>query len=292
MPEKILCGTVVKGVGGVFTVVSDKGKYVCFAPKKIRYNDADIVVGDKVTFLPLHGNKGNIVDVLPRKNKLTRPEVANVDVCFVVVSPVPQPDFLLADKVLVNCFVNDILPVLVVNKTDLDDGKLFAKVQNDYGKVCDIVAVCAKNNDVQSLKNYINNKVVCFAGQSAVGKTSLLNALCPSLQEKIGGLSQKSGRGTHTTRHASLHSMCDGYVVDTCGFSLCDIDGVRSDQLRLYFDDFVEIGHNCKFTGCTHTVEPNCAVKQAVEDGQISRERYQRYVDEYNELVEAEKRQY
>lgn len=287
----ILSGVVVKGVGGVFNVVADSGKYVCFAPKKIRYNDADILVGDKVTFTKLHGNKGNIVQVLPRTNKLARPEVANVDVCFVVVACQPQPDFLLVDKVLVNCFAADILPVVVVNKMDLDS-QLYDKVVANYSRVCDVVTACAEQCDVKSLLPYLPDKVVCFAGQSAVGKTSLLNALCPSLLEKTGGLSQKSGRGTHTTRQATLHAVGGGFVVDTCGFSLCDINGVRSDQLRLYWDDFVEIARGCRFGSCTHTVEPDCAVKQSVNDGKIDKQRYERYVVEYNELVQAEKKQY
>lgn len=291
MAKQLLSGTVVKGVGGVFTVVGDNGKFVCFAPKKIRYNDNDIIVGDKVLFEVLRGNKGNITEVLPRKNKLSRPEVANVDRCFVVVAPMPEPDFLLVDKVVFNCLHSGIEPVIVVNKCDTDTS-LYVQTLEDYSVIVDVVGVSATNNSVEELEPYIQDKVVCMAGQSAVGKTSLLNALCPTIKAKTGDLSTKSGRGTHTTRHASLHACCGGYVVDTCGFSLCDLVGIRSDELRLYPYDFVDYGHYCKYTNCTHTVEPDCAVKAAVERGDITKERYDRYVAIYNELVEAEKRQY
>lgn len=291
MAKQNLRGIVVKGVGGVFNVAAQQGKFVCFAPKKLRYNDLCILIGDEVEFERLHGNKGNIVEVFPRKNKLARPEVANVDVCFIVVASAPEPDFYLVDKVLVNCFHSAIEPVIVVNKTDLG-GKLAEECKVEYGKVCDVLETSAENGNADALVPYINGHVACFAGQSAVGKTSLLNTLCPNLAEKTGGLSEKSGRGTHTTRHASLHSVCGGYVVDTCGFSLCDITDISSDELRLYLDDFVTVAHECKFTSCTHTVEPDCAVKKAALDGTLSKARYDRYLEEYKELVEAERNKY
>lgn len=292
MANKALCGVVVKGVGGVFDVVCQEGKFVCFSPKKLRFNDNEILIGDKVEFEKLHKNKGSITKILPRKNKLDRPEVANVDVCFIVVASAPQADFYLVDKVLVNCFCNNIKPVIVVNKTDLGDS-VAAQCHADFDNVCDVVETSAETGNVSALLPYIDGNVVCFAGQSAVGKTSLLNALCPSLRERTGGLSEKSGRGTHTTRHASLHAVGNGYVVDTCGFSLCDINQtVRSDELRLYYDDFVNVAHECKYNSCTHTVEPDCAVKAAVGRGKLSKPRYDRYVEEYNELVEQERNRY
>lgn len=292
MAKNTLNGIVVKGVGGVFDVMNDQDKFVCFSPKKLRYNQQDILVGDRVVFERLHGNKGNIVDIVPRVNRMIRPEVANVDVCFVVLAPEPQPDFYLADKVIVNCFHQHIQPIIVINKTDLASD-LNTRVKQNYAYSCDIAETSAENGDVQQLLPYIQGKVCFFAGQSAVGKTSLLNALSPALGEKIGGLSQKSGRGTHTTRHASLHAVNGGYLVDTCGFSLCDIaEDIGSNELRLYIDEFVSLSSDCKYSSCTHTVEPDCAVKDAVNGGRICKERYQRYLEEYNELVQAEKNKY
>ncbi len=285
-------GVVTKLVGGVFTVETDNAKFTCFSPKKLRYNQFDVFVGDRVKFFDLHKGKGNITEILPRRNMLNRPEVANVDVCLIVVASEPQPDFYLVDKVLINCFHENIEPVIVVNKTDIDNGTL-EEVNRNYQTVCDIVALSAF--DVQSvalLKKYINENIVCFAGQSAVGKTSILNAILPSFQGKTGGISEKSGRGMHTTRHSSLHKVWNGYVVDTCGFSLCNIVDVHSSELRLYLDDFVRISAECRFTSCTHTVEPDCAVKKSVEVGKICKQRYERYLEEYKELIEFEKNKY
>lgn len=286
-------GTVVKSVGGVFTVLTeDNNKFVCFAPKKFRYNDLDVMVGDKVCFEDIKRGKGVVTEIVPRKNKLSRPEIANVDVCFIVVACEPQPDLYLVDKVLINCFQEKIEPVIVVNKMDLGD-QIATLVEQNYKGIADIVCLSAFNDSVNLLKPYFNGgKVACFAGQSAVGKTSILNALLPDVKGVTGGLSEKSGRGVHTTRHSSLHRCFGGYLVDTCGFSLCDLHGIRSDELRLYLDDFVEISHDCKYPSCTHTVEPDCAVKRAVESGQLCKARYERYLEEYNELKEFEKNQY
>lgn len=289
--KNILSGIVVKAVGGVFTITSNGKKYTCFSPKKFRFNDNDVLVGDKVQFEDLHKGKGVITQILPRKNRLHRPEIANVDVCFLTLASQPTPDLFLADKVLINCFQEQIQPVILVNKCDLPNNAL-QLVQDNYSKIAPILAISALDESVLQLKEYIDGKVVCFAGQSAVGKTSILNALLPDLNGQIGGLSAKTGRGTHTTRHSSLHKVFDGYVVDTCGFSLCDLNGIRSDELRLYLDDFVTISHDCKFTSCTHTVEPDCAVKKAVSEGALCKGRYDRYVEEYNALKDAEKHQY
>ena len=286
-------GTVVKSVGGVFTAMGDDGaKYVCYAPKKLRYNDLDIVVGDHIKFEDLKRGKGVVTEVLQRKNKLTRPEIANVDICFVVLACEPQPDLYLCDKVLINCFQERIEPVIVVNKVDLST-ETVAVVEQNYKGLADVVCLSAMDESVNQLRKYFDGgKVACFAGQSAVGKTSILNALLPEANGATGGLSEKSGRGVHTTRHSSLHKVFDGYLVDTCGFSLCDLHDIRSDELRLYLDDFVQLSSGCKYSSCTHTVEPDCAVKVAVESGKLCKSRYERYLEEFNELKEYEKNQY
>ncbi|MCM1289082.1 MAG: ribosome small subunit-dependent GTPase A [Corallococcus sp.] len=290
---ELLQGIVTKTVGGVFFVESNSKKYECFAPKKLRHNNFEVLVGDKVKFSDLHKGKGSIEQVLPRKNRLNRPEVANVDVCFLVLAAEPQPDFYLADKVLINCFQEKIEPVVVVNKTDLD-GNVFNQACENYQDICDVISLSAfVGNTLRQLDQYLTNGVVaCFAGQSAVGKTSLLNALLPTFKGKTGDISQKSGRGMHTTRHISLQKLSDGYIIDTCGFSLCSLQNIKSSELRLYLDDFVALAHGCKYPSCTHTAEPDCAVKAAVRDGTLNADRYARYLEEYAELVEAEKNRY
>lgn len=285
-------GVIVKSVGGVFTVLDGQDrKFTCYSPKKFRYKDGDVIIGDNVVFDELKGLKGVISRVLPRRNKLTRPEIANVDVCFLVLAAEPEPDLLLADKVLINCFQEKIEPVIVVNKSDIPSG-VFCRIEQNYKSVADVISVSAKDGDVDALKAYLGGKVACFAGQSAVGKTSVLNALLPEVFGEVGGLSQKTGRGMHTTRHAVLHKAFGGFIADTCGFSLCDLHNIRSDELRLYLDDFVTVSGGCKYPSCTHTAEPDCAVKKAAEEGTLCKERYERYLDEYKELKEFEKNQY
>lgn len=288
-----MSGIVTKAVGGVFaTETADGKKYVCFSPKKLRFRETELLVGDNVRFEPLSGGKGNITEILPRKNRLKRPEVANIDVCFVVLANVPKPDFYLADKVLVNCFKEKIQPVIIVNKTDLGP-QTAEEVRLNYDSVCDILCVSSFDpSSLNCLRDYISGRIACFAGQSAVGKTSILNALLPNFHGEIGGISQKTGRGMHTTRHSNLHKVFGGYIIDTCGFSLCDADGIRSDELKFYYDDFVTSARKCKFASCTHTVEPDCAVKKAVRNGSICQARYNRYLEEYKELLEAEKHKY
>lgn len=289
---ELLQGIVVKAVGGVFTVDCNGKKYECFSPKKFRHNNMDVLVGDRVKFRDLHKGKGNVEEIFPRKNRLNRPEVANVNVCFLVLAAEPQPDFYLADKVLINCFQEKIEPVIVVNKMDLGDA-VYQQVVANYHDLCDIVSLSAFDaQSVAQLKKYLSHNVACFAGQSAVGKTSLLNALLPTFNGKTGVLSQKTGRGMHTTRHTSLQKLFDGYVVDTCGFSLCNLQNIKSSELRLYLDDFVTLSQGCKYSSCTHTAEPDCAVRAAIEQGMLNADRYKRYLEEYNELVEAEKNQY
>lgn len=267
-------------------------RLVCFSPKKFRYDKQDIFVGDKVCVENIRQGKGVVAQILPRKNKLNRPEIANIDVCFVVIACTPKPDFMLSDKILINCFQQSIEPIIVVNKTDLpsDTEQLVA---DNYRDIADIVSVSAYNGNAATLLRYIRKgSIACFAGQSAVGKTSLLNALLPQANGTVGGLSQKSGRGMHTTRHSALYRVGDGFIADTCGFSLCDLTDIRSEQLHLYLDDFVRLSADCKFASCTHTAEPDCAVKRAVDNGQLCRDRYDRYLKQFDELKQREKTQY
>ena len=289
--SNLLHGTVVKGLGGVFEVRSQSDTYVCVAPKKLRFGDNDVLVGDKVSFT-LEGKKGVISKVLPRKNRMARPEVANIDIAFILVTVSPAPDLLLVDKILVNCFHNDITPVVVVSKSDIADDDFLKRIHDNYDKVCDVISISAHNNDVSALLHYIDGNTVCFAGQSAVGKTSLLNALVPNLNKAVGGLSQKTGRGRHTTRSSIVYSVGNGFVVDTTGFSMLEVTDTVSTSLMLYYDDFMQLSGGCKFKMCTHISEPDCAVKKAVEEGNLCKERYDRYVTLFGELTEKEKNKY
>lgn len=287
-------GKIVKGVGGKYTVYCDGVKCVCYARKKVKYFYDDIVVGDDVEF-EQDGKICAINKILPRKNFLKRPAVSNVDAVFAIVSSLPAPDFLLIDKIIANCNKQGVALDLVINKTDIVPDKFFIDAQEQYADLVNgIITVSTFTGEgISTLKAAIAGKTVCFAGQSAVGKTSILNALLPNLNKPTGELSSKTDRGKHTTRHNEIYPLKDGgFVVDTAGFSLYELTDVESDQLALYYDDLYALLKDCRFNMCTHTTEPDCAVKKAVEQGKLSKRRYDRYVELYNELRRQEKEKF
>lgn len=290
--SKLLTGKVIKGVGGVFTVLtSEELRIECKARKKTRFEGSEVLVGDDVSVSDENGSFV-IEKVIPRKNALTRPRVANVDKAFIVLTVKPLADFLLADKILVNCIREGIRPYIVVNKSDITEKSFIDEVEEDYGAVVsDIVVVsAAEKTGTERLVSEIKGNVCCFVGQSAVGKTSIMNALT-GREDETGGLS-KIDRGRHTTRHNEIFEVCGGFVADTAGFSLLSESSVRSEELCLYYGDFSAYSQECRFNMCTHTDEPDCAVKAAVGKGELPVRRYERYVELYKELKEQERRKY
>lgn len=283
-------GKIIKAVGGVFTVIHNDKRCALYAPKKIRYNNGDVLVGDVVEFSLTESHKGIIDRVLPRFNKLTRPEVANIDVVLILIAVEPTPDFLLVDKIIINCFANNMTPVVVVNKSDISTPTFVDFINDRFADVCDVAVISAtESNGIDNLHGYFEGNTVCLAGQSAVGKTSLMNSLLPSAKGKIGALSAKVSRGTHTTRHSEIYSLLGGYIVDTSGFSLLELLDIDRQQLMLYYPEFEQFQGKCKYNMCTHTVEPDCAVKQYIADGNCIA-RYNSYVDLYNEMGQTAKK--
>lgn len=237
-------------------------------------------VGDKVEF-SFSGKSGNIEKVLPRTNCLTRPYVANVDVAFIVIAGEPEPDYLLVDKLIVSCFDRGVKPIIVVNKSDCSD--LVDEVKSNYDKHFKVYGVSALTGEgTELLIDEIKGKTVCFCGQSAVGKTTLMNALT-GLDKTTGGLS-KIKRGRNTTRHVESYPVFGGFIVDTCGFSLIEVENVKAEELSLYYPEFEEGRMECKFSTCTHISEPICGVKDRLEKGLISQDRYNRYKIIFDEL--------
>lgn len=279
-------GRVIKAVASKFFVDTSDGVKVCFARKKLKA-DGIIFVGDRVQ-VAKDRDSYVIESVYPRKNALIRPYVANVDVCFIVVAPEPQPDFLLVDKVIVNCLEEGITPVLVANKSDIADIDL-----SEYNNVCECVKCSAETKEgTEKLASLIRGKTACFAGQSAVGKSSIINAVLDSPLLAVGELTKKIKRGKHTTRRTEILSLGDDtYFVDTCGFSMLDAVDVPPEELRLYFDDMEAFRKDCRFNTCTHTDEPDCAVKAHLGAG-VGFGRYERYKQIFNELNERRKNKY
>ena len=284
-------GIVTKGVASVFDVETQSGEKVTALARGKLKRGGEIYVGDTVE-LSKEGSRFVITEVLPRKNCLIRPYVANVDVVFAVIAPVPKPDLTLVDKLIVDAFTAEVEPIIVVNKSDLDD-KLTEEIAAEYRNVAKVVAASAKTGEgVDEIVSFAKGKTACFAGQSAVGKSSLLNAVLKSDILKTGGLS-KIERGRHTTRVSEIVKVGDARFVDTCGFSMLELpqkfDPVK---LQYFYDDFSDHAATCRFRGCSHTTEPDCEVKKAVESGKISKARYDRYVELYNELNEKWRKRY
>ena len=291
-------GIILKGIGSFYTVKSGNAEYVCKARGKFRKQGICPVPGDNVEFdFDSKTKNGFISEICKRKNELIRPAVANIDKLMIVVSAsIPKPDFYLVDKLSVLCEINKIEPIIVINKCDEQCASesislICSEYKNTGYKIITVSA--ATGQGMELLKNELNGSTVCFAGQSAVGKSSILNALMPQLTLETGGLSRKNERGRHTTRHAELWINNDGSgVFDTPGFSLIELSKIEPNQLAEFYPEMKMYRNQCRFTGCSHINEPDCAVKSLLDTDKISLERYNRYKDLYYELLEAYKHRF
>ena len=282
---KTIEGRVIKAVASKFFVDTPEGVKVSYARKRLK-NDGIIFVGDFVTVAK---DRGDFVieEVKPRKNQLIRPYVSNIDVCFIVISPEPEPDLVLVDKIIINCLEQRIVPVLVKNKDDIKtiDTSEYDSVLTQF------VCSATTGEGVKELVEFAKGKTVCFAGQSAVGKSSLINTILDCDLLEVGELAKKIKRGKNTTRKTEIFNLNGTYFVDTCGFSMLETVDVEPKDLRLYYDDFEQFRRDCRFNSCTHTDEPDCAVKAHVGK-EIGNGRYQRYLTIYKELVERKENKY
>ena len=294
---ELIKGKITKGVGGFYYVLDEKGRtHECKARGRFRKDGTTPLPGDNVMFVPQTDSYGNIDEILERKNVLVRPRVANVDMAAIVVSAEkPTIDYLLCDRLLISIKRERIIPLIVINKSDLADDAQRQMIEDTYRNACETVCVSAKNGGGLDLfKQHLAGKCTVFAGQSAAGKSSLINALFDSLDLETGGLSKKTDRGKHTTRHAELLVQSDfsGTVVDTPGFSSFECGDLLPTQLSTYYDDMQPYLDRCRFASCLHDVEPDCGVKAAVETGQINDGRYTRYLTILKELQEKRLKKY
>ena len=273
-------GVIIKGVGGLYYARGeDGGTHVLRARGIFRRRHITPMVGDRVRFTPGQGEEhGWVEEILPRESQLVRPPVANVRYLVIVLAPAPAPDYLLIDTLIAMALRQGIRPALVVNKCDLDGGT-YEAVQSDYaGLGAPLLAVSALSGQgMDGLRSLLASGVCCRAGQSGVGKSTLLCA-ATGLRLQTGEISQKIHRGRHTTRHAELLFSGEYRVLDTPGFSLLELwEGLEPIRLKEYYPEFAPYEGQCRFSPCYHLSEPGCAVLKAARAGEISQARLERY---------------
>lgn len=282
-------GLIIKGIGGFYYVRTADGSTVtCKARGAFRKARITPLVGDKVRYSMVDDEEGVIDEILPRKNSLVRPPVANIDRLFIVSSiRDPSPSTLIIDKTIAAAEIKDIEPVLVITKTDIGDYEELRDIYSSVGIKTVFVSSVTKEG-TEEVRELLKGCISAFTGNSGVGKSTLLNAVMPELFLETGETSKKLGRGRHTTRHVELFETAGGgYVADTPGFSTMDMeryDLIEKEKLPFGFREFEPYLGECKFTSCSHTCEKGCAVLEAVNEGKIKRSRHDSYVAMYNEV--------
>lgn len=277
-------------IGQVYKASSDKyivnceGEMIkCTARGVLKIKGDGISVGDIVKL-----NGSAIEEVLPRKNKFIRPNVSNIDAIVIVIAPEPKPDLLMIDKLVLNAVKESASIIFVVNKSDLSDN-LIDELKQEYAMLnaCFVQTNTINKEGVDTLKEILKGKLSVLAGQSAVGKTSLVNAMF-GLTLQTGELSEKILRGKHTTTRSEIFEKEQIKLVDSPGFAVLDAQ-VDLDELGDCYPEYSNVASECRFRGCSHVNEPDCAVKQKVENGEFSKNRYLRYVEIYNEIAKRRK---
>lgn len=281
-------GLILKGIGGFYYVESSERIYECRARGIFRKEGVTPMAGDHITFTPKEDGSGTVDAILPRRNYLLRPPVANIDQLIVVVSVCePAPNPLVLDKTIAAAEDREVEPVLVFSKIDLQDASPLCEIYSRAGYRCFCVS-SATGEGVEEVETILRGKITAFTGNSGVGKSSLINSMFGRFHLETGEISRKLGRGRHTTRQVELLKLeGGGYVADTPGFSSISLeksDPIPKENLPFCFREFAPYLGKCKFTSCSHTCEKGCAVLQAVEAGEISRSRHESYVEIYREL--------
>ena len=291
-------GTIIKGIAGFYYVEAGQTIYECKARGKFRNKHIIPVIGDNVLIsLKEEENstdrylEGTIEEILERKNSLIRPAVANVDQAMVVFSVTyPKIHLDLLDRFLIHIEKEDITPCIVLNKIDEGNPEEYAYIVERYTKVgYEVICLSAKKAfHTDLLMPKLKDKTTVFAGPSGVGKSTLINTVEEGLRLETGHVSDKIKRGKHTTRHVELIPLSGGgFVLDTPGFTSLQLDGIEADDLQYYFPEFKDYIGSCKFRGCTHIHEPGCKVQEALENGEIIKERYETYTTYYKQLKET-----
>lgn len=286
-------GTIIRALSGFYYVKSEGGVVSCRAKGRFRRDGLTPLVGDRVVVEKNDDGTGTVAEILPRRNAFARPAIANVDLLVMVISeaiPVTEP--YLADRVTVRCEKNGCGAGLVINKCDLAPGDRLASIYAATGyPVWRVSALTGEG--IEPLRAGLRGKICCFTGNSGVGKSSVLNALNPRFLLPTAEVSQKLGRGRHTTRHVELFDLGeDTFIADTPGFASFGDDTeepVFPEELAGLFPEFSEYRDACRFDDCTHRREPGCSVREAADEGRIHPSRYQSYLRLYEEASRLKK---
>lgn len=276
-------GLIIKAISGAFYVQTKDAILPCKARGIFRKRGIAPVAGDHVRI-----EDDNIVEILPRKNELVRPKAANIDLALMTVSTVqPEPNTFVLDKLLTVCEYKEIEPIIIMTKADLKDDESFADIYRSAGFTV-IMTGEGIHNESQIL-DLMKDRVSIFIGNTGVGKSTLLNRLFPDLELRTAAISNKLGRGRHTTRQVELYPLPGGgYVADSPGFSTVELEQyepVRKEELQYCFREFAPFIDDCKFVGCSHRKEKGCAVLAALQEGKISPSRHESYVALYEEAM-------
>ena len=286
-------GIIIGNISNTYKIKTDTKIYEAYARGKLKNEEIIPLVGDMVEIQITDEEKSVAIieKVQPRKNEIKRPKIANIDqIIFIVSTKNPKPDLLMLDKQLAYVEKLNIEPIIVINKIDLQD--TYKHIQELYEKIGykTIVTSAKQGNGIEILRQVLKNKISVFSGNSGVGKSSIINALFGIDKTQEGEISQKNKKGKNTTTDTKLYELDENtYIADTPGFSSFEVNEIESTELDKYFREFKKEIENCEFVGCTHIKEQNCGIKDAVEGGKISQERYDRFCQIYEQLKDNEK---
>lgn len=274
-------GVIIKALSGFYYVRTESDTIECKGSGKLRHKGLSPLVGDRVMISPDGAGKGRIEEVRPRTNAFVRPAVANIEALICVTSDaIPVTDTYLVDRLSVTAVHNHCKVIIAINKVDLVRSRRMEEIYEASG--FPVITCSAETGEgIEELRQAVAGKICAFTGDSGVGKSSILNSLNPAFSLRVGEVSDKLGRGRHTTRHVELFDLGNGtYLIDTPGFASFDmeaVDPIMCGDLQFAFPEFAPYLHQCRFNDCAHLKEPDCAVRNAVREGYIHKKRYQSY---------------